>query len=278
MRIHYCSDIHLEFGDAERPLPSGDVMVLAGDITLIGALDPADDMYFRHAELRHRTMKFFDDIRQNFDRVFYLIGNHEAYSYSLTAAPKVIRKFLPHVELLNDTVVDLADDTILVGGTLWTDMNGNSQGAHDVVGRSMNDFRLIHTGKDNVIFTTRAAVKRHRKTLACIKGAALGHPDKTIIVATHHAPSYKGINSEHSGSTFNAGYASSLEDFICEHKNIRHWIFGHTHIQTSFDIGQCKVVSNSRGYVGREASARTFEMDRSFEVLSCNSAREKFVA
>ena len=41
MRIHYMSDLHLEFGALDKPLPKGEVLVLAGDITLAASLDPA---------------------------------------------------------------------------------------------------------------------------------------------------------------------------------------------------------------------------------------------
>ena len=41
MRIHYMSDVHLEFGALDKPLPKGDVVILAGDITLLAAMDPA---------------------------------------------------------------------------------------------------------------------------------------------------------------------------------------------------------------------------------------------
>ena len=43
MRIHYMSDVHLEFGALEKPLPKGDVVILAGDITLLAAIDPGQD-------------------------------------------------------------------------------------------------------------------------------------------------------------------------------------------------------------------------------------------
>ena len=69
MRIHYMSDVHLEFGALDKPLPEGDVVVLAGDITLLAALDPAkadptraarsrgDAAVLRggHRELRHAS-------------------------------------------------------------------------------------------------------------------------------------------------------------------------------------------------------------------------------
>lgn len=271
MKIHYCSDIHLERGALDQPMPTGDVMILAGDITLLNCLDPEDDAYLPRSELRSRTRSFFKAVAENFDRVFYFIGNHECYDYDISLASRTIRKHLPMVELLNNRAVPLNDTTILVGGTLWTDMDGGK--AHQRIGcngwgASMNDFNLIWTSskKDTRRFTTHDAVALHKKTLAAISKASDDNPDKTIIVATHHAPTYKGINPEHSGSALNPGYATHLEEFIRARPNIRVWIHGHTHIQKEFKIGRCHLHSNARGYIGRERSAETFDLDRWFEI------------
>ena len=35
VKIHYVSDIHVEFGALDKPLPEGDVLLLAGDTTVI---------------------------------------------------------------------------------------------------------------------------------------------------------------------------------------------------------------------------------------------------
>lgn len=265
------SDIHLEFGPFDRKMPTGDVLILAGDITLAGVLDPADDLHHRGADLYMRTVAFFTRARENFSRVFYLIGNHEAYSYNISKTPQVIRSAFPFVTLLNDTVVSLNDDTLLVGGTLWTDMNKGK--AHDYIGGAigharMNDFNLIwmRSKRDVVRFSTYDAASRFSRTKRLIAKTAKLNPEKKIVVATHHAPSYRGVNPEHGGGTLDAGYASDLEDFIKVHRNITHWIHGHTHIQAEYKVGTCTVHSNARGYVNRESSATAFDPDRWFEV------------
>ena len=33
MKVHYMSDLHLEFGQLEKKLPEGDVLILAGDMS-----------------------------------------------------------------------------------------------------------------------------------------------------------------------------------------------------------------------------------------------------
>lgn len=272
MKIHYMSDLHLEFGALEQTLPKGDVLILDGDITLVGALDPEDDLYYSLPQVRERTSDFLDEARTKFKRIFYVIGNHEAYNYSLSRTPRVIRKRLKGVELLNDTIAHLSDDVVLVGGTLWTDMNNGK--AHGFIGGGfrarMNDFNIVwvdHRGQSRK-FTTHDAVRRHRRTLIDINNAALSNPGKTIVVATHHAPSFKGINPEHGGDALNAGYASDLEGFIARYPNIKFWVHGHTHIQTEYQVAQCRVMANCRGYAWREACASTFDPDRWFSVAA----------
>lgn len=267
------SDIHLEMGPWDREMPSGDVLILAGDISLVGVLDKGDELHHRYPDLYARTVAFFTEAAKNFRRVYYLMGNHEAYHYNISKSPRVIRSTLKGmVTLLDDNAVQLSDDVVLVGGTLWTGMNNGK--AHEYIGGAgaygarMNDFNIVwRRGKNGTQrFTTYDAAKRHAKTKRFIASAAKLFSDKTIVVATHHAPSYRGVNPFHGGNALDAGYASDMEAFIAEHPNIRHWVFGHTHVQTDFDIAQCRLHSNARGYVGRESSAQSFDPNRWFEV------------
>ena len=255
----------------EKKLPEGDALILGGDITLINCLDPDSPHYHDGRQLRERTMAFFDRCGRSFGRVFYIIGNHEAYNYNLTWAPAVIRKTFPKVTLLDDSVIDLGSEVILVGGTLWTDMRQGK--AAFAVGRAMNDFRCItvHDPKTHHErrFTPEDAVVRFKKTKALIARTAKKHKDKIIVVATHHAPDVRAINPEHVDDRYgiNHGYYTDLSGFIAEHRNIKWWTCGHTHIQTSFNVAQCTVISNARGYVRREYSADTFTPECWFNPL-----------
>ena len=48
----------------------------------------------------------------------------------------------------------------------------------------------------------------------------------------------------------NPYFTSNLEDFIKQHKNIKLWACGHTHIPFECKIGECKVVCEPYGYYG----------------------------
>jgi hypothetical protein len=272
MKITVASDIHLEMGPINELLPTGEILILGGDITLTGIFDPDSELY-QHALLTERTEAFLDQCKDSFERVFYLVGNHEAYNSNLSITPAIIKKHFKQVTLLDDKAVDLGDNVILVGGTLWTDMNGGKN--HHRIGKpegstfrqaAMNDFNLIAMG--GRLFTTHDAVARFNKTKAFIGKTAEANPDKTIVVATHHSPSIKGINPAHTYSSINAGYFTDLHGFIKEHPNIKWWSFGHTHMQKAFKIHQCTAISNARGYIGQEHSADTFNFDCWFDPVT----------
>lgn len=77
------------------------------------------------------------------------------------------------------------------------------------------------------------------------------NPNKSIIVVTHYCPSAKSISEEYLDNNNNSSYVSELDDFILKHPNIKLWCCGHVHHQGSYKIGDCLVVMNPRGYVGR---------------------------
>ena len=103
-------------------------------------------------------------------------------------------------------------------------------------------------------------------SLAHIQGVADANRDKKLVVATHHAPSRLGVAPSQRTSRINAAYFTDLTAFIEDRPNIGVWIHGHTHVQTEYAIGRCRVLSNARGYAGREPAAARFDPDRWFEI------------
>jgi predicted phosphodiesterase len=257
------SDLHIEFAMPKSMLFEGENLILAGDITCLRALNPTKTDS-GNRKLRDRTHTFFRTVQENFKRVFYVTGNHESYDFDVDLEAEYIAKYLPGVIHLNDSTYNIDDNTVIMGGTLWTDMNDNDDYSHYMVGRGMNDFRLIE--KSGGRFSTLDAYNKHMATKSFLTKALEENKDKNVIVVTHHAPTYKGINPVHTGSALNAGYASNLEDFILDRPQIKYFVFGHTHIQKTFQIGDTWLVSNARGYEGYESSATTFKADTWFEV------------
>lgn len=269
-KFHYMSDLHLEFGMSKPMLFEGDNLILAGDITVLRCLNPLmNDAGNR--KTRDRTLLFFQHALQNFKRVFYVTGNHESYNFNIQLEAEYIKKYLPGVIHVNNSVHEIDENTVLMGGTLWTDMDNSNPLSMRAIARGMNDFKIIYNGIDDnlnpVIWHPRDAVEKFNTTLAFLRDQLDVHRNKKVVVVTHHSPTQKGINPDHVRDIIiNHGYYTDLEKFIADHPQIHTWVFGHTHIQNKFLIGETNVVSNARGYEGYEATAIWFNPDTWFEV------------
>jgi predicted phosphohydrolase len=266
MRIHYMSDVHLEFGALDKPLPEGDVVVLAGDITLLAALDPAKADP-RARRVRESTHSFFEAVASRFRKAVYLMGNHEHYGFCIDDSAEAVRRYLPGVTLLENEHIVLGD-VLLCGATLWTDMGGGNPLIEQTIQRGMSDFYVIEKRDGERLRAFRPADARALFTasLAYIGGLAEANRDKKLVVATHHAPSKEGIAPRQRTHNMDPAYFTDLTAFIEERPNIAVWLHGHTHVQTEYAIGQCRVLSNARGYFGRERAAAHFDPDRWFEI------------
>jgi hypothetical protein len=86
------------------------------------------------------------------------------------------------------------------------------------------------------------------------------------VVVTHHAPSRKGINPAFAGNGLDGAYASDLDDAIAALTGVPFWVHGHTHIRRRYPIGATTVVINSRGFEGKDVSARAFSTAAHFDV------------
>jgi Icc-related predicted phosphoesterase len=265
--FHYASDLHIEFELPRAENVTGDNLILAGDICTLLHLNPImNDAVSR--KKRDRFNLFFDHARQNFKRIFYVTGNHESYNFDIASEAGYIAKYLPDVIHLNNSSYEIDENTVILGGTLWTDMNRNNPVDHMAVSNGMNDFRLIYNSENpSNMFSTHDAYDKHLDTLSFLATSLDEYKNRKCIVVTHHAPSRQGINPDHSGyGEINAGYYSDLDEFILDHPQIHTWIHGHTHIQKSYKIGETNVLSNARGYHGYEDCARTFTFNKWFEV------------
>ena len=182
------------------------------------------------------------------------------------------RHDLTKIRILDNDTVKIYDWT-LVGATLWTDFNRSDPFTMYVVERGMNDFRLI--GKEDVEdmnyfnrtsnrkIDAQFILEQHQTSLSYIYDVVKSN-DK-VIVMTHHAPTSKSVNIEHSGQTLDYAYFSDLSDFILVNPSIKYWVHGHTHMNVDYMVGDCRVLSNQKGY-RFEKSAKYFTGTQSFEV------------
>jgi Icc-related predicted phosphoesterase len=278
MKISYLSDCHLEFlnwPDFSKET-GGDVLLLAGDITTAAMLRPnrTDADVRKHSKY---LKKFKKDLIDKYDVVYMVMGNHEHYnSIFKNTKQELIDGFARHdlskIRILDNDSLKIADWT-LVGATLWTDFNRADPFTMFTVEKGMNDYRMI--GKEDVSdmnYFNRTSNRKidaqfiydqHQNSLSYLYEVAKEN-DK-VIVMTHHAPTSKSLNTEHSGNYLDYAYFSNLSGLILDTESIKFWVHGHTHMSVDYQVGQCQVISNQRGYYF-EKSAKHFTGTKSFEI------------
>lgn len=286
MKIAITSDVHLEFGALELTNDAGvDVLILSGDICVARDLmehDPHGIIDFGKSSRYH---KFFQECSARFPHVIYVAGNHEHYhgdfKYTIPDLKKRLA-YLKNLHVLDKEVFEL-DDTVFVGGTLWTDMNKEDPMTLHAISRMMNDFRCVDNSNrevnyktfddpekpDKPTFRTRPArfcpedaVEDHKKMLDYIRIVYEDMPPwKQMVVVGHHTPSHTSCHPRYKDDQLmNGGYHSDLSEFMLDRPGIKLWTHGHTHELFDYTVGDCRVVCNPRGYIGHEELADNFSL------------------
>lgn len=258
MKIQLISDIHLEFGHKVQIDNAGaDVLVLAGDICCARHLKKIEDDFMPTPIERKNTINFFNECASKFRNVIYIMGNHEHYKHTFNDTAKNIRERL--LENVPSNFYFLDNETVHINGvkfiasTLWTDMNNRCPLTMNKLQVGMNDFHLIkyRNNKDDYYkFQPQHAYEEHVKSRNFIANEIDNTPDDTsIVVVSHHLPSFKSVPAIYANDThMNGGYASNLEKLMID--NVKLWLHGHTHIPCDYTLNNTRVVCNPHGYPG----------------------------
>lgn len=235
MKIQYCSDLHLEFGFnkhylAEHPLPvCGDVLLLAGDIASLEAGFAAEPF-----------LKF---AAENFEKVFWVPGNHEFYYRNIGDFGQSYQIDLgENIHLVHN--VDMVHrDVRFVFSTLWSEIKpANAM----LIEQRVADFKCITL--NNKRLKAADFNQLHAGSRDFLKQALSTYTDKTVVV-THHLPSGRCNSAEHDRSPINEAFCTELTDLV-EQSKARFWIHGHSHYNhTPIIIGETLVLTNQLGYV-----------------------------
>ena len=235
-KIQYVSDLHLEFPKnkefikANPLLPSGDILILAGDIVPFAVMDKHQD--------------FFSYLADNFQMTYWIPGNHEYYYFDAADKSGVLwEEIRTNVVLLNNMVVQL-QDAKLIFSTLWSKISPANQWN---VERGLSDFHVIKY-KDNRL-TSEVYNQLHEDSINFInQELQLENQGKTVVV-THHVPTFMNYPEIYKGSKINDGFAVELFDTI-EASSVNYWIYGLSHYNTAnFNIGNTQMLTNQLGYI-----------------------------
>jgi Icc-related predicted phosphoesterase len=271
MKISLVSDLHLEFGYQE--MKGGEVLILAGDIAEARSIRNHHDSTKTIQDTpieAFRCSEFFKHECAKYEKVFMVMGNHEHYHSRFDKTYESLKSVLPgNVTLLEDEIVEYKG-VMFMGSTLWTDLNRGDSITAWHLKSCMNDYKVVQNyypakGVYHKL-TPEHTAGVHFKTKQYFRMMLSEHRDKPFVVITHHAPSYMSIDAKYKhDQTMNGGYASDLSDLILDNENIKVWVHGHMHDPVDYMIGETRILSNPRGYVGHEDTSG-FNPDLTFEV------------
>ncbi len=235
MRIQYCSDLHLEFEQNNSFLRSnqlplaGDILILAGDITPL------------HDELLTDT--FFRFVSDNYEKVFWVPGNHEFYHRDMIEFNSSF-----HIEL-NDKIsivnnVELEYEGIqFIFSTMWSKIGKDNE---KIIEQCVSDFNCISIKGRNL--RAKDVNLYYDGSIRFIQQSLQNRKNRTVVV-THHAPSLLCNSTGHNSSPINEAFCVDLTNFI-EQSGVNFWIYGHTHFnQKPLFIGKTLMLTNQLGYV-----------------------------
>lgn len=270
MNITFVSDLHLEFGYQE--LPGGEVLILAGDICEARELKKCfhSTKPLDHTPGDYKFSDFFNVECAKYEKVFYVMGNHEHYHGRFDQTYDVIKSCLPANITLLENQVEEYRGVMFMGATLWTNCNNADSLTLYHIKHMMNDYKAIKNHyKEKDLYhklVPEVTFRTHVKTLEWFKLMLSTHREKPFVVITHHAPSFMSVQENYKHDTImNGAYASDLSEFILDNENIKTWVHGHMHEPVDYKIGETRVISNPRGYYPYEQST-VFQPGMYFEI------------
>lgn len=246
IKIQYVSDIHLEhrskFSKIVVPQPRVKFLALCGNIG-----------NFQNTSL---LRSFLSYVSSNWEHTWYVPGNHELYSFKTPASTIIaqLRQLCtewPNVHFLHRDFVDVPDTSLrVVGTTWWSHVPYENSFVQNLIG----DYQSIKLN-DKSTLTTTVSNEWHRLDHAWFQKTIEDsvNTQKTVLVLTHHLPSFRMIADKYSGLVVNCCFASHDDEFITKSKNIAAWICGHSYVAKveEFKTEDGKIVTcalNACGY------------------------------
>lgn len=252
MIVQYCSDLHLEFREnlqylQQNPLPAiGDVLILAGDITLFLKMSDHKD--------------FFDYVSDNFEMTYWVPGNHEYYYADLNERSGFLKESIRSNLFLVNNCVEERNGTRFLFSTLWSRINPTNEWR---IQNSINDFQVIEWKGKRLPVTVFNEL--HDESVRFLTRELENNSVGKTIVATHHVPTFENYPARYKGDVLNEAFASELFPLI-EEIGPDYWIYGHHHSNVpAFKIGATELLTNQMGYV-QNNEHQSFEANRHFVI------------
>jgi predicted phosphodiesterase len=243
MKVQIFSDIHLEHYHACEVFPflqEGDVLILAGDI--LNAKHLKTNGY-----LKSVYQRFLEDCSKNYDKILYILGNHEPWGYNYEGSYRTIREALPdNFHLLENEFIKIGGWNFW-GATFWTNFRNANVIEMMEAECLMNDYKTIRIGSNFRKLRAQDTLNIHNKSRDSLLNF-LEDTKENVFIITHHAPSYQSVADEFKTAPCNSAYCSDYDGLILNNPQIKYFVHGHTHHPFDYMIGDCRVICNPVGY------------------------------
>ncbi|WP_347568932.1 metallophosphoesterase [Methylomonas sp. EFPC3] len=194
--------------------------------------------------------------------VIYVAGNHEFYGYEYRQTLEMLREQCANTQIrFLEKGQFVFQGVRFLGCTLWSDLFVDGLDKAEALGRSLNDFRKIMFGDQ--AFRPEQFVELHRESRLWLEQRlAEPYPGRTVVV-THHAPTeWSWIDSPNVIKKI--AYCNDLKPLFHEYE-IAAWFHGHVHNLGDYRIADARILSNTRGYLGRKTVAG-FDINKVVEI------------
>lgn len=242
MRINYFSDVHLEFGEQSLPETDADLIIAAGDIGIF-----------------NQGLEWLKALDKP---VLYVAGNHEFYGYEYSQVINMLRE-----QCAGTNIRFLEKDQFIfqgvrfLGCTLWADLFVEGEEKAESLGHTLNDFRKIQFGEQ--AFNPKQFTDLYNNSKRWLESELVKPYRGKTVVITHHAPTeWSWI--ERSSSLKKIAYCNDLKPLFHEYA-ITAWFHGHVHNLGNYRIADARILSNTRGYLGRR-QVEDFDINRIVDI------------
>lgn len=236
MEVQIYSDIHIEFYKLfPRIKPYAPVLILAGDIGKI---------------THHQFKPFMDYVSEHWEKVFFVLGNHEYYSSNIT---KVTLENM-YIEFFNNydniTLLNRSCEEykgyIFMGCTLWSEY---PNGCPDNYVNCMKQIKMKDDLNNSVKINRNYYNTLHDTDKSWLLSTIDNITNSKIIVITHYPITCKNTsNPIHSTQPYPQLFANSIR--LNKYTNDITCIYGHTHYSNDFiNEYDIRTIGNQFGYL-----------------------------
>lgn len=268
--IQVISDIHMEFYKSYPKIkPLAKYLFLAGDI---GTISDQHDL---------KVKNFLSYCSLNWEKTFYVLGNHEFYQTKKFAHQKIsfeelelkyeqICSEFSNVYLLNNSFQFLECGINVYGTTFWTGNYGCTIGIEN----ELNDYNMIaikpkNNQKNNILLNEEYINSKSKTQLDELEKYLNNSSNVKTIILTHFPPIRNGSSNPiySNQPKYLANYFSWNNIYSkLNMSNVVGWISGHTHWSYDIVINNTKFISNQMGYKNECMNCETnYDSEKIFE-------------